>query len=111
MKKLANLTGGFEEFNTGGKTTLVSWGSTKTILQDYILSHSGFNLIHVWRPWPFSDDLKKKLAEQKRIVVVEGNFSGQLAGLIKDQTGMETEKILKDDGRPFFKEELERLLK
>lgn len=109
MGKLGDLGGGYEKYGPEGpEITLVSWGSTKTILLDFISKHPEFSLIHVWRPWPFSEDLKKLLEKQKNIIVVEGNYSGQLSDLIEKQIGKKVKRILKDDGRPFFREELER---
>jgi pyruvate/2-oxoacid:ferredoxin oxidoreductase alpha subunit len=36
--------------------------------------------------------------------VIENNFTGQLAGLIREQTGLAAGNILKYDGRPFTPE-------
>lgn len=107
-KKLSSLTGGFEVYgNKEAETTLVGWGSTKEILLDYITDHPEFGLVHFWRPWPFPQEAEQVLRKAKKLIVVEGNFSGQLADLIEQETGIKPEKILKDNGRPFYKEELE----
>lgn len=113
MGKLVGLSGGFGVFGgSGGKeTTLISWGSTKNILLDFIKEHPEFGLIHIWRPWPFSEDLKKLLDKQKDIIVVEGNYSGQMADLIEREIKRKVKRVLKDDGRPFFREKIDRLLK
>lgn len=107
-KKLASLTGGFEVYgNKEAETTLVGWGSTKEILLDYITDHPEFNLVHFWRPWPFPQEAEEVLRKAKKLIVVEGNFSGQLADLIEQETSLKSERILKDNGRPFYREELE----
>lgn len=107
-KKLSRLTGGFEVYGSKeAETTLVGWGSTKEILLDYITDHPEFSLVHFWRPWPFPQEAEEVLSRAKKLIVVEGNFSGQLADLIEQETGLKPEKILKDNGRPFYKEELE----
>jgi 2-oxoglutarate ferredoxin oxidoreductase subunit alpha len=107
-KKLASLTDGFEVYgNKEAETTLIGWGSTKEILLDYITDHPEFNLVHFWRPWPFPKKAEAVLRKANKLIVVEGNFSGQLADLIEQETGIKPEKILKDNGRPFYKEELE----
>lgn len=112
MKKLDNLPGGLEKYGPKeAKNTLVSWGSTKGVLLDFIGSHSDYNLIHFYRPWPFPEEGKSELKNCRRLISVEGNYSGQMADLIKSQTGLKVEKVLKDDGRPFYKEELERMFK
>lgn len=110
-KKLDDLGGGFEEFGqVEGKTVLVGWGSTKGILQDFVRENPDWGLLHFWRLWPFPKGVREVLAKAKKIVVVEGNFSGQLAALIEAETGLKTKRILKDNGRPFFKEELKERL-
>ncbi len=111
-RKLEDLRGGVEKYGKeGAKTTLVGWGSTKEILLDFIADHPEFNLVHFWRPWPFPKEAGEILEKSKKIFVVEGNFSGQLADLIEKETGLKTKRILKDNGRPFYKEEFARLLK
>ncbi|HNP89064.1 MAG: 2-oxoglutarate oxidoreductase subunit KorA [Microgenomates group bacterium ADurb.Bin219] len=107
--KLSGLKGGFEKYGEEGKRgTLVSWGSTKGILLDFIKENPDYNLIHFWRPWPFPQEVTSILKKVKKIIAVEGNYSGQMADLIELKTGLKVQKILKDDGRPFFKEELEQ---
>ena len=113
MKKLEKLEkefGGVEEFE-GVKgwdkgTTLVGWGSTKEIILDVLKDFPEFNFVHFWRLWPFPQEAKNILGKAQKIVVIEGNFSGQLADLIEKETGIKSKRILKDNGRPFFKEEL-----
>lgn len=111
MGKLAKLKSGFEIYgDRKARETLVSWGSTKEVLLDYIGDHQKYNLVHIWRPWPFPMEVKKILGKSKKIICVEGNYSGQMADLIELKTGLKVERILKDDGRPFFKEEIEKLI-
>lgn len=110
-KKLVGLTGGFEgDEGSGGwgkGTTLVGWGSTKEIILDFLKDHREFNYLHISRPWPFPKEAEEILRKSKRIVCVEGNFSGQMADIIEKLIFRKVERILKDDGRPFFKGELE----
>lgn len=112
MEKLVGLNGGFEEFGEfeGKKPILVGWGSTKEIILDFLKDHNEFNFVHIWRPWPFPKEAVEILKKASRIVVIEGNYSGQLADLIERLTFRKVERILKDDGRPFFGEDLRRLL-
>ena len=112
MGKLSGLKGGFEECGGEGRRgTLVSWGSTKGILLDFIEENPEYNLIHFWRPWPFPQEAKSILEKAQKIISVEGNYSGQMADLIELKTGLKVQRILKDDGRPFFKEEIENKIK
>jgi 2-oxoglutarate ferredoxin oxidoreductase subunit alpha len=97
------------------KLTLVGFGSTKSALllawQDLVSGGVSVNFLHIFRPWPFPAEVGKILSGAKKIIVVENNSQGQLATLIKSQTGQEAEKILKDDGRPFLNGEIEERLK
>lgn len=116
MGKLGRLEGGYEKYGKegeeGANITLVGWGSTKEIILDFLKDHPNFNFVHIWRPWPFPGEAIEVLKKSRKIVVVEGNYSGQLADLIEGFTFRKAERVLKDDGRPFYKEELEdKLLK
>jgi pyruvate/2-oxoacid:ferredoxin oxidoreductase alpha subunit len=41
------------------------------------------------------------MKKARQTYVIENNFTGQLAGLIREQTGLASVSILKYDGRPF----------
>jgi 2-oxoglutarate ferredoxin oxidoreductase subunit alpha len=111
-KKLVDLESGLEFFGPKkAEVTLVGWGSTKGVLWEIANKNTGLNFLHLWRPWPFSREAGKILEKSKKVVVVESNYSGQMADIIEMKAGIKTERILKDDGRPFFKEELERKLR
>ena len=59
------------------------------------------NLLHLNELWPFpARPVQDFLREAKKSFVVESNATGQLASLIRQETGKETGKILKFDGRP-----------
>jgi 2-oxoglutarate ferredoxin oxidoreductase subunit alpha len=99
----------------GAGLTLVSWGSTKQALllawQNLTDKGKSVNLLHFFRPWPFPDEARKILTKAKKIVVVENNSTGQLATLINQETKAKvSQKILKDDGRPFLTGEIEALI-
>ncbi len=86
--------------------TLVGWGSTAGALYEAtdILNRQGssVNLIILQELWPFpSDIMENALRAAKYSYVVEGNATGQLARLIKAETGLPVSgSILKYDGRP-----------
>ncbi len=112
MRKLVGLEGGveFEGEEGKGRTILVGWGSTKGIIGNFWQKHQDLSFLHFWRVWPFPEEAKRILEEAGRVIVIEENWSGQLAGLIEREILREVERITKDNGRPFFKEELERRL-
>ncbi|HEY4673946.1 MAG TPA: 2-oxoacid:acceptor oxidoreductase subunit alpha [Nitrososphaerales archaeon] len=88
--------------------TLVGWGSTYNVLRETadVLAKNGVtaNHLQIRYIWPFHDGaVEKILSNAKRILDVEGNYSGQLAKLIRMETGIKIEhKLLKYDGEPFY---------
>ena len=66
------------------------------------------SLMHFQEIWPFPKQaVIRRLDQAKRWIVVENNYTGQLAGILQEQTGRCPDgTILKYDGRPFFFEEL-----
>jgi 2-oxoglutarate ferredoxin oxidoreductase subunit alpha len=97
--------------------TFVSWGSSRGPVFDAmeILKGKGVasKLVHFTWMYPFpTDAVTKLLGSAKRIICVEQNSTGQLAGLITQHTGiMIKERILKFDGRPFYPEEIAEKVK
>lgn len=95
------------------KLTVVGWGSTKGVILEALKELPEVNFLHLtWmNPFP-TEKVADILNKAERLVMVEGNFSGQLAGLIAEKTCIHIEdKILKYDGRPFFAEEIISALK
>lgn len=111
-RKLKDLKGGVEVYGKeGARATLAGWGGTKEIILDVLKEFPDYNFVHFWRPWPFPKDAKKVLEKAQKVMVVEGNFSGQLSDLIEKETDISVKRVLKDNGRPFFREELIKKIK
>lgn len=95
---------------------LVGWGSTKDTILDALnepaLKKKKIGYLHYTYLWPLRTSLLEKLAKKvKKVVLVEGNATGQLGMLIRQECGLNIEKkILKYDGRPFFVDELSSLI-
>lgn len=91
---------------------IVSWGTTKGAVLSAVeqLRSKGQKAAALTFPWvyPFPAEATKKILNRaKRIVDVEQNSTGQLAYLIRAETGIDiTEKLLKYDGRPWLPEEI-----
>lgn len=89
------------------ETTLIGWGSNYGAICEAvdILSREGasINAIHLSEVWPFpADAMMDALKDSKNTYVVENNATGQLAHLIRTETGfMVSGRIPKFDGRPF----------
>lgn len=91
----------------------IGWGSTKGPMLDALRGESkAAGYLHFTYLWPLKTERLRALAKKaKRVVLVEGNHDGQLGQLIARECGlMITEKLLKYDGRPFFRDELEAKL-
>lgn len=88
------------------KTVIVTWGSTLGPVRAAM--EKNVHIIHF--PWlyPFpAEETKKLLDGATRIIDVEQNATAQLAGLLREHTGIEIkEKLLKYDGRPFLPEDI-----
>ena len=66
------------------------------------------NFLHInWiSPFP-ALEVKKILCSANFVLNVECNYTAQMAGLIKEKTGVEvSDNLLKFNGRPFFSEEI-----
>jgi 2-oxoglutarate ferredoxin oxidoreductase subunit alpha len=92
--------------------TLISWGSTKGPILDAmdLLRAEGHSLnflqIRLLNPLP-KDFIAEVLAHAKKIIDVEMNFSSQLAGVIREKTGIYIDhRIVKYNGRPFSQNEI-----
>lgn len=98
------------------RTTIVCWGSQKGPLLDAMdeinSQKAKMNVLHFSYVYPIKDTLLKKLAKKNKLISMENNFSGQLANLIREQTGIYIEsRINKYVGTPFFRDELIEILK
>ncbi|OGO24805.1 MAG: 2-oxoacid:ferredoxin oxidoreductase subunit alpha [Chloroflexi bacterium RBG_16_51_9] len=113
-KRMRKLTGLSKEVATpevyGPKqadTLLIGWGSTcgaireaTDILNKHGASVSCLSLNELW-PFP-AEAVSNILNNAKRSFVIENNATGQLARLIRTETGIKVSgNILKYDGRPF----------
>lgn len=93
--------------------TIVGWGSTKGSILDALaeLNRRGdrtwnFLQVRLLRPFPAAE-VAEILGKARRTVAVECNYTGQLANLIREETGISVDhEVPKFEGRPFSEEEL-----
>ena len=103
-----------EDFH--GEMLLVSWGSTTGAVKEAVreLREKGVAVgaLHLPQVWPLPDkELLEHLQGSERVVCVEQNATGQLARLIRKETGFTIEeKVLRYDGRPMTAEYILREL-
>ena len=85
-------------------TLLVSWGSTKgAILEAMKLLQHPLKFIQIIYLEPFPTwEVDKHIMNVDKIICIENNYTGQLAGLLREKTGVKVDhKILKYDSREF----------
>ena len=97
--------------------TLIGWGSTYGAIKEAatLLQKDGVaaNVLHLNELWPFpAEAVSSVLDSANKSMVIENNATGQLARLIRRETGHKVNaSILKFDGRPFSPEYIVRELK
>jgi 2-oxoglutarate ferredoxin oxidoreductase subunit alpha len=91
----------------------VGWGSAKNTILDVMNIVEKENKIkigylHYEYIFPFkTNTLEELIKNKRRLVLIEGNQTGQLGRLIKEEIGYSfEEKLLKYDARPFFVEDI-----
>jgi len=95
---------------------LVSWGSSKGAVSEAAsqMRSEGVSTgtLHLSQVWPLEPEhLLSHLQVAKEVVCVEGNATGQLANLIRRQTGFQIAKrVLRYDGLPLTPESILREL-
>jgi 2-oxoglutarate ferredoxin oxidoreductase subunit alpha len=96
---------------------LVAWGSNKGAVEEAatIMRSRGMHVatLHFAQVWPLVPELFiDAMHKAKEVVAVEGNATGQLARLIRRETGFHIERlILRYDGLPITPEFILRALK
>jgi 2-oxoglutarate ferredoxin oxidoreductase subunit alpha len=99
------------------KNIIVSWGSPKGAIIEALneLSKEAFSLgflqIRMVHPLP-REPIQEILQKAERIIDVEMNYSGQIGGIIMEETGIPMDfQILKYNGRPMTTTEVYNALK
>jgi 2-oxoglutarate ferredoxin oxidoreductase subunit alpha len=95
------------EGNTKAQVILVSWGSNYGVVKETAQALN-FGALHFQQVWPFpKDDFIRLAKDAQKIIVIENNATGQLARIIKSQTGLANiSSINKYNGLPFTVNEL-----
>lgn len=116
MKKLEGISKEIKHPDLVGakdaEVTIIGAGSTKGPIREamILLEKEGIatNYLRILYLNPFPMEKAAKVIDSaKKTVVVENNFTGQLADIIREKTGRSVDKrILKYDGRPFYPEEI-----
>ena len=107
----------FWETDLNAKITFISFGTTKGPIREARnqlkkegIESSMLNLSHLM-PFP-KKQVKEAIETSANVIVVEGNYLGQLADLITQETGIIIKNRLnRYDGRPFYPEEIVKFVK
>ncbi|MDE3090972.1 MAG: hypothetical protein KGJ80_16485, partial [Chloroflexota bacterium] len=97
--------------------TLMGWGATRYAIREAvdILNAEGIkaNALHFIDIYPLDEArLEKELAKAQHLIDIEGNYTAQLAQVVRVYTGrVPDDKILKYDGRPFSGAEIANTVK
>ncbi len=100
-----------------GKTLLVAWGSTfgplKEVTEKLVAEGNSVTSLVFGDVWPLPEKAFLQLAKTAdKIINIEGNATGQLKDIIREQTGVNcVQSILKYDGRAFSAQELYNRIK
>jgi 2-oxoglutarate ferredoxin oxidoreductase subunit alpha len=94
--------------------TLVGWGSSQNValdtFQELAQAYPQIKLVylHYTYIWPLqTNTLKQYQTNSQKLLILEGNQTGQLARLIHSEAEIEFDnKLLKGNGRPFYVEEV-----
>jgi len=94
--------------DNNAENVVVFFGSTKgAVLEAAKNFDKPVKLVQIIWLEPFPIERVKKELENKNVICVEGNHDAELAGLIREKTGIEViHKILRYDSSPFEPEEL-----
>ncbi|MDD4937596.1 MAG: 2-oxoacid:acceptor oxidoreductase subunit alpha [Candidatus Shapirobacteria bacterium] len=106
----ANLFG-----SKSAKKLIISWGSTKGPILEALQNMSNksdYAFLQIKTLWPINPELKNLIKPFKEIIVIENNGTNQLVALIKSQFDFNPTKIIaQNNGRPFFPEDIIKILK
>ncbi|MFA6369046.1 MAG: 2-oxoacid:acceptor oxidoreductase subunit alpha [Candidatus Shapirobacteria bacterium] len=96
------------------KKLIIAWGSPKgAILEALKLMNNSadFAFLQIKTLWPINPEIKNIINAFKEVIVIENNGTNQLISLLKSQFEFNpTRAINKNNGRPFFPEEIIKLL-
>jgi 2-oxoglutarate/2-oxoacid ferredoxin oxidoreductase subunit alpha len=121
LRKLTSLVQELDGITTAGPAdaplTLLCWGSSLGPVQEAVAllnrDKVSARMVHLSELWPFPKPaVVKALQGVKKLVGVEGNATGQLNRLLRQETGLIADHlVLRYDGRPFTPEYILQELK
>ncbi len=96
------------------KKLIISWGSTKGPILEalkFAKNKSEIAFLQLKTLWPIDKNLQKIIKGFKKVIIIENNGTNQLVSVLKSQFDFNPDLTFsKNDGRPFFPEEITKLL-
>jgi len=94
--------------NSSYSALVVGWGSTYGVIKEVVERIGREDLAHLHFSWvyPLPRETTSYLKRAKKVIVIEGNATGQLASLLQSFIDYPLQKILKFNGLSFSVEEL-----
>jgi 2-oxoglutarate ferredoxin oxidoreductase subunit alpha len=92
--------------------SFIGWGSSRKVMRDIIKEYAAkdivVNYLHFSYVWPIrTARLKQFVAENANVHLIEGNYTGQLGGLLDKHVPIEWKGALKKwDGRTIYLEDV-----
>jgi len=90
-------------------TLIICWGSNKNVAKEALdkVGAENIGLAHFQQVYPLNASVAELLQSYRKIIVLEGNATGQFADVLEVETGeIVHERIGKWNGEPFSVEEL-----
>ncbi len=98
--------------NPKAPVSVVAWGSTKGAILDALArldpeqQNYNFLQLRIFQPFPV-EAVQRLLGSAGKIITLECNYSAQLAGVLREQTGIKVHhRVVKYEGRPFSEDEV-----
>jgi len=89
------------------KNLIVCWGSTRNVVKEAMSSFEKVGMLHFKQVYPIHPDVIEYFNRADKIILVEGNATGQFGKLLKLNMGVDIDyRILKYNGMQFSVEEV-----
>lgn len=87
---------------------IISWGTTFGSVKEAVqkIGRNDIRYMHFSQVYPLHPKTASWIKKTRKTIVIENNSTGQFSKLIRRETGLNVDKILKNDGMPFNVEEL-----
>ena len=112
LKNFHLLEGVGYEGDSLAQNVLVTWGSSRLPILAALPHLPGWKMFYFNQVFPLPEDFRRFMARgsegvKHRLFLVENNLQGQFGQLLEQEWGVKfAGRLLKNDGRPFFPEEI-----